>query len=148
MQITPEHCLYQPWLCSTKWSSLQSSFSSCIRWFSIEGTSYDILKATSCESKSVLGTGHLWALRDGFQNPAANKKLQEKGKLTLETRYSVYLRYSGFFLIDAVFKYSWNCSDLDKARQDGRIKDLRVYFNTNPPKGDTDWRKGYVAFLI
>lgn len=124
MQITPEHCLYQPWLCSTKWSSLQSSFSSCIRWFSIEGTSYDILKATSCESKSVLGTGHLWALRDGFQNPAANKKLQEKGKLTLETRYSVYLRYNGFFLIDAVFKYSWNCMTLIKP---DRMAGLKIY---------------------
>lgn len=39
----------------------------------------------------------------------------------------------GFFpLTDAILKYSQNCNDLDKARQDGRIKDLHVYFNKSP----------------
>lgn len=39
---------------------------------------FGILKATSFESMSVLGTGHLRALGDCFQNTAANKKLKKK----------------------------------------------------------------------
>lgn len=96
LQVTPQHCLYQPWLCSTKWPSLQSSFSSCIRWFSTEGTKYDILKATSFESQPVLAWNRpplstsRWLPKSSSKKEIARKRQVKTGNKNTQCIFYIY----------------------------------------------------------